>query len=196
VSEPWNLGGQLDLSLVVLVTGRFVNQPQSLRTNGSLFTSLLVALSLSACGLDGPLDAPYHTIRLARPDGQSLATSLTMVTEAEVSDIDAKGSPEIWVYVTSAGSGSYGFLAAYSANNKKSLSEIYLPPVSQNAKAAKGYMGHDEFRVVENTFVQRFPLYREGDRNAAPSGAMRQLQYKLVPGEAGWVLKLDKVVEY
>ena len=119
-----------------------------------------------------------------------------VVTEAEVSDIDTNGSPEIWVYVTSAGSGSYGSLVAYSANNKKSLSEIYLPPVSQNAKAAKGYMGHDEFRVVENAFVQRFPLYREGDSNAAPSGGMRQLQYKLVPGEAGWVLKLDKVVEY
>ena len=28
-----------------------------------------------------------------------------LVTAAEVSDIDASGSPEIWVFVTSAGSG-------------------------------------------------------------------------------------------
>jgi len=25
---------------------------------------------------------------------------------------------------------------------------------------------------------------------------MRQLQYRLEPGEAGWILRVDKVVEY
>jgi len=50
--------------------------------------------------------------------------------------------------------------------------------------------------VVESTFVQRFPLYKDGDSNSKPTGGMRQLQYKLVAGEAGWKLKLDKVVEY
>jgi len=54
----------------------------------------------------------------------------------------------------------------------------------------------DEFAVVENTFVQRFPLYAAGDTNAKPTGKMRQLQYKLRQGEAGWVLRLDRVVEY
>jgi hypothetical protein len=29
-----------------------------------------------------------------------------------------------------------------------------------------------------------------------PSGGVRQLQYKLKPGEANWQLKLDRVVEY
>jgi hypothetical protein len=57
-------------------------------------------------------------------------------------------------------------------------------------------MGHDEFAVVENVFVQRFPIYRDGDTNAKPTGGTRQMQYKLVPGEAGWVLKVDRVVEY
>jgi hypothetical protein len=57
-------------------------------------------------------------------------------------------------------------------------------------------MGHDEFAVVEGTLVQRFPLYREGDANARPTGKIRQLQYKLKAGEAGWVLRLDRSVEY
>jgi hypothetical protein len=118
------------------------------------------------------------------------------VTGAEVADLNVDGSPEIYVYVTSAGSGSYGSLVAYSANRRKSLSEIYLPPVAENKAASKGYMGHDEFAVVETTFVQRFPIYRDGDVQAKPTGGTRQLQYKLVPGEAGWVLKLDRTVEY
>ncbi|MGB7949314.1 MAG: PliI family lysozyme inhibitor of I-type lysozyme [Candidatus Binatia bacterium] len=118
------------------------------------------------------------------------------VTGAEVADLNVDGSPEIYVYATSAGSGSYGSVVAYSANRRKSLSEIYLPPITQNKAASKGYMGHDEFAVVENVFVQRFPIYRDGDTNAKPTGGTRQIQYKLVPGEAGWVLKVDRVVEY
>jgi hypothetical protein len=57
-------------------------------------------------------------------------------------------------------------------------------------------MGHDDFAVVEGTLVRRFPVYKDGDHNAAPSGGVRQLQYKLRPGEANWQLKLDRVVEY
>ncbi|WP_297524942.1 lysozyme inhibitor LprI family protein [Sulfurovum sp.] len=114
------------------------------------------------------------------------------VTGAEVADLNGDGSPEIYIYVTSAGSGSYGTLVAYSANNKKSLSEIYLPPIGQNKKMAQGYMGHDEFSIVENTFVRRFPLYLKNDPNCCPKGGTRQLEYKLVPGEATWQLKLVK----
>ena len=118
------------------------------------------------------------------------------VTGAEVADLDANGSPEIYVYVTSAGSGSYGSLVAYAANNLKSLSQIYLPPIEESPRAAAGYMGHDEFAVVEFSLVRRFPVYKAGDNNAAPSGGTRQLQYKLKAGEAGWLLVVDKVVEY
>ncbi|MCX7111746.1 MAG: PliI family lysozyme inhibitor of I-type lysozyme [Proteobacteria bacterium] len=115
------------------------------------------------------------------------------VTGAEVADLNADGSPEIYVYATSAGSGSYGSLVAYAANKGKSLSEIYLPSLQDDAKAAKGYMGHDEFRVVENGLVRRFPVYGDKDTNAQPTGGTRQIQYKLKAGEAGWVLKPGRI---
>jgi hypothetical protein len=118
------------------------------------------------------------------------------VTNAEVADINADMSPEIYVWVNSAGSGSYATPIGYSANNKKSLSEIYFPPINDDVVNSKGYMGHDDFAAVEGVIVQRFPLYSEGDANAKPSGKTRQLQYKLTPGEAGWVMKLDKAMEY
>lgn len=115
---------------------------------------------------------------------------------AEVGDLNADGAPEIYVYAVSAGSGSYGSLIAYSPNNRKSLTPIYLPPVSDNPEAAPGYMGHDEFAVVENSLVQRFPVYEDGDTNAQPTGGTRQVQYHLEAGEAGWVLRPYNVVEY
>lgn len=118
------------------------------------------------------------------------------VTNAQVADLNGDGSPEIYVYVTSAGSGSYGSLVAYSANRRKSLSDIYLPPLTENKVASKGYMGHDEFAVGEGVLVRRFPVYRDTDTNANPTGGTRELHYKLVPGEAGWLLKLDEVLEH
>lgn len=118
------------------------------------------------------------------------------VVGAEVADLNVDGSPELYVYVQSAGSGSFASLVAYAANKKKSLSEISLPPIADDPKASKGYMGHDEFRVVESTLVRRFPVYRDGDTNAKPTGGTRQIQYKLAAGEAGWILRPDKVVEY
>ena len=118
------------------------------------------------------------------------------VVLAEVADLDVDGSPELYVYAQSVGSGSYGSLVAYAANKRKSLSEIYLPPIADDPRAAKGYLGHDEFRVVESTLVRRFPVYRDGDNNAKPTGGWRQIQYKLAAGEAGWLLRADKIVEY
>ena len=118
------------------------------------------------------------------------------VVGAEVADLNADGFPEIYVYVASAGSGSYGSLVAYAANQKKSLSEIYLPAISNNEKLAKGYMGHDAFTVGVDALLHRFPIYRDGDTNANPTGGTRQLQYKLVSGEAGWILKVDRAIEY
>ena len=118
------------------------------------------------------------------------------VTGAEVEDLDANGFPEIYVYITSAGSGSYGSLVAYAANQKKSLTEIFLPDMGEDKANKKGYMGHDQFAVGEGSLLRRFPLYKDGDSNAQPTGKTRQLQYKLKAGEAGWLLKIDKVNEF
>ena len=50
--------------------------------------------------------------------------------------------------------------------------------------------------LVENRLAQRFPVYKDGDTNAEPSGGMRQLQYKLIPGEASWILQIDRIAEF
>ncbi|CAN7699207.1 hypothetical protein [Pseudomonas umsongensis] len=118
------------------------------------------------------------------------------IARVEVADLDRDGSPEIYVFVRSPGRGLPGELVAYAANRKKSLSAIYLPPVSEDPTIAKGYRGEDEFAVVENTLVQRFALYDSADTSAGRTGKMREIQYRLRPGEAGWILRRQKVTEY
>ena len=128
--------------------------------------------------------------------GQLEAEADVTITNVEVEDLDANGYPEIYFYVNSAGSGSYGSLIAYASNRNRSLSEIYLPSLEDDPEVSRGYMGHDEFAVGEGALLRRFPVYREGDSNAQPSGGSRQIQYKQEAGEAGWVLRRDRVIEY
>jgi hypothetical protein len=118
------------------------------------------------------------------------------VINAEVEDLNSDGSPELFVFTRSVGSGSYGNVYAFSVNNKKSMSEVYFQPTAENSEINKGYMGHDEFSLVENTLGQRFPIYKDGDTNAEPSGGIRQVSYRLVEGEAMRKLKVDKITEY
>lgn len=118
------------------------------------------------------------------------------IARAEVADLNADGSPEIYVCITVADATARGSLVAYSANRRKSLSDIHLPSEPQTLSRANGYRGHDEFAVVENALVRRFPVYKDSDADGAPTGGMRQFQYKLKQGEASWVLELDRVVSY
>ena len=128
----------------------------------------------------------------AEPEAEADGT----ITGVELEDLDANGYPEIYVYVTSAGSGSYGSLIASASDRNLSATEIFLPSLQGDPDVSEGSMGHDEFVVAEGVFVRRFPVYREGDSNAQPSGGTRQIQYRLEAGEAGWVLRQDRVVEY
>lgn len=119
-----------------------------------------------------------------------------VITDAEVADLNSDGSPEIYIYATSAGSGSYGSVIAYATNKKKSFSEIFMVPITENEKMSKGYLGHDEFSIVEQYLVQRFPIYKSRDANAKATGGKRQVQYKLVNGEASWLLRPVKSTDF
>ena len=142
-----------------------------------------------------------NTVRIA-PSGLAIDNSPIdwpvqgVVTGAEVADMNIDRSPEVFVYVRGPAPEARGSIVALSANNRKSLSFITLPELTEHRGAAKGYRGHDDFAVVEGTFVRRFPLFGKGGNPEAPTGKTRQLQYKLRKGEASWVLKLDRMFDY
>jgi hypothetical protein len=114
-----------------------------------------------------------------------------IITRIEVADINADGSPELYVY---GFDGKSQTLLAWSANKKKSLSSITLPDL--DAAQSKGYRGGDELAVVEGIIARRFPIYPNDQPESKPTGMTRQIQYKLHAGEAGWLLNADKVIEF
>jgi len=151
--------------------------------------------------VESPNDSSINPVTVrAMVDGKTFAEEGMeadgTITGLEVEDLNADGYPEVYVYVTSAGSGSYGSLIAYASNRNRSITPIYLPPLEDDPAAAKGYMGHDRFVVGEGALVRNFPIYKDGDTNAAPTGGTRQLQYHLQAGEAGWLLVPYKVFDF
>ena len=116
-----------------------------------------------------------------------------VVVGAEVADLNADLSPEIYVFVRGRDVEVRASLVAYSSNRKRSLSAIYLPELEAQPGATRGFRGRDEMAVVENVIARRFPIF--GD-DGKPTGKWRQLQYKRVAGEAGWQLRVDRMIEF
>jgi hypothetical protein len=130
-------------------------------------------------------------------DNQKITIELDgQVVNAEIEDLNLDGFPEVLLYTISAGSGSYGNVIGYSVNNGKSISQIYFPDLFDNKEASSGYMGHDEFAIIETTLVRRFPVYKDGDTNNNPTGGFRQIGYKLKDGEASRSFVIDKISAY
>ena len=156
-----------------------------------------VGFNISSIEKDGKNTLTIFTFGLEeREYSETFNIDGEKVINAEVEDLNSDGSPELFIYTNSAGSGSYGNVYAFSVNNKKSMSQVYFQPTAENSKINTGYMGHDEFSLVENTLGQRFPIYKKGDTNANPTGGTRQVSYRLVEGEAMRKLEVDKITEY
>ena len=154
-----------------------------------------ITFTVSSSGEGSARQLTIRTSGGRRPIAPIRQEILGSVSGVEVADLDVNGLPELYVFVTSAGSGSYGSLVAYAVNRgATSITPIQLPELS--GKAAQGYQGHDSFAVIEQNLARRFPIYRPGDTNAKPSGGIRQISYQLVPGEASWQLKPVRVDQY
>jgi hypothetical protein len=118
------------------------------------------------------------------------------IQNAEIEDLDRDGYPEVLIYVAPAKGEKVSQVVGFSPNQGKSLSFISFPSIADNPKINKGYDGHEEFAIVENTLVQRFKLYDNTGGTRKETGKMRQIQYKLRPGEASKQFVIDKVIEF
>jgi hypothetical protein len=117
------------------------------------------------------------------------------VREVIIADLDGNGFDEIYIFTTSAGSGSHGNVIAFSSNKDKSLSMINFPDIQEGDKRFAGYMGHDSFVIINRKLRRGFPVYLEGDSNSKSTGGRRAITYGLSPGEAARQLKIEKVEE-
>ncbi len=173
---------------------RFECGAEALLEEGACVLSLFdidVIVSSSGSGSINTL-----SIRLGDADTYANDEVDGVVYRAEIGDLNGDGRPEVFAYVSSAGSGSYGSLVAYVIDDNLQLNPITLQELGADDAVSSGYMGHDEFAVVEDSLVRRFPLYDSGDVNAAPTAGTRNVVYKLHDTEDGWALTVARVNNY
>jgi hypothetical protein len=113
------------------------------------------------------------------------------VTDVLIDDIDGDDAPEVFV-ITRPAAGGLATIYGYSANKDLSMSGVSIPSFKDDPKAGADMTSGDEYALVENNFIVRFPLYENGTKTAKT----RQLQYKLQPGEAQKKLVFDRVADY
>jgi hypothetical protein len=71
-------------------------------------------------------------------------------------DLSGDGLPELFIYVPSAGSGSYGTMLAWNTPASGGLLTIHLQDLETSD--TKGYRGHDQVAVMRTSLVRRFPI--------------------------------------
>lgn len=109
-----------------------------------------------------------------------------MVDSIWVADLDGDGTPEVVVATKAAGSGAFGDVHVYHRAGG-ALARLAMPPLGDDA--APGYMGHDAFTIREGRLYRTYPVYREGDSNAEPTGGDAVFWYSVA--ESAWVRQLD-----
>ncbi|MVM40996.1 hypothetical protein GO730_30365 [Spirosoma sp. HMF3257] len=107
------------------------------------------------------------------------------IVGAEVADLDNNRFPELYVYSTSDGSGSFGQVHAWQFLPERKA-DITLP--NWRATPIEGYMGHDSLWVERDILCRKYPIYRSGDSNAEPTGGYQMVRYHLKPAGTGFTL--------
>ncbi|WP_400191173.1 hypothetical protein [Hymenobacter sp. B81] len=121
--------------------------------------------------------------RLGRELAATTATIEGSVSDVVVANLNNDEYPELLVFVTDAGSGSYGQLLGYEFLSR-GRRNLVLPELE--GELAAGYLGHDSFRVDGRTLIRSFPLYRPDDPNSTPSGGTRTIEY-VMPRKEGLI---------
>ncbi|ANQ50353.2 hypothetical protein KMW28_01155 [Flammeovirga yaeyamensis] len=110
------------------------------------------------------------------------------IEQFNVMDLNNDGFEEVYITQRSAGSGAYAKIIGIASMRDNSYGSIYVPPISDNDDLSNGYMGHDEIEFTKKNIIRTYPVYKESDSNANPTGGQRKVQYELITGEAGYIL--------
>ena len=142
---------------------------------------------------------PYTTL-LVQPEGLEISNEAVVqkvdgcYLKSEIEDLYSDGWPEILIFFNSYGMEMKGMVVGFSVNNGKSMSQISMPELSE--EASQGFRGQDQFEIVENSLVQRFPIYEQKGDDWVQTGKTRQVQYKLRDGEASRQFFETNISEY
>ncbi len=141
--------------------------------------------------VSAPDSGRVRTVTVKAYRGELLLTNFTVrvdgaVSGTDVADLDGNRFPELYVFSTSDGSGSFGRVYAWQFMAERKA-DIALPRTWLSDRE-QGYMGHDSLWVESNILHRKYPIYQAGDANALSSGGTRIVRYELKPAGTAYAL--------
>ncbi len=105
------------------------------------------------------------------------------IRRAEVDDVNRDNFPDLVLYIYSGDTLNKGTVICISSEANTSVLPIAFPDIIDNPKLRDGYNGNDEFMLMEGVLTRRFPLFITDSTGSKPTGKMRQVMYRVGPGE-------------
>lgn len=113
------------------------------------------------------------------------------VISAEIDDLNNDGFPEVIIFILEP-KGNKSLFCVSSKENER-MEPIYFPDITDDSRLSKGYRGQDEFKLVEGVLFRKFPLFESDTSIKQPTNKVRQILYRVTPGEQGsWKFKSFK----
>jgi len=108
------------------------------------------------------------------------------ILKAAIDDLNDDGLPDIVICVYTGNNGEIGnIISATFDKPNKTMVPIIFPDIYNDPKLREGYKGYDVFSLVIGTLIRKFPIYLPTDAVGKPTGGIRTIQYKAMPGERG-----------
>jgi hypothetical protein len=107
------------------------------------------------------------------------------VSAAMVDDLNSDGLADLILFIYTDSAAIHGTVYAMISVDDKNLMPTGLSDPALDGKINTGYKGHDVFSMLEGTVLLRFPIYKTGDKDDAPTGGTRTVQYSISKGESG-----------
>lgn len=107
------------------------------------------------------------------------------VSAAMVDDLNSDGLADLILFIYTDSVALHGTVYVMVSQDSKTIVPAGLPDPALDGKINTGYKGHDVFSMLEGTVLLRFPIFKQGDKDDAPTGGTRTVQYSLTKGESG-----------
>jgi hypothetical protein len=133
-----------------------------------------------------------NNIASVRPIGFESPANQTMnipvrgrVSGVLVDDLNNDGVADLVMFIYNDSAAKHGTVLALMSEGNKSILPCTLQDPALDGKISSGYKGGDQFSMMEGTLLDKFPVFKAGDKDSLPTGGNRVVQYKVGRNESG-----------
>jgi hypothetical protein len=107
------------------------------------------------------------------------------IAGVQVDDLNNDGIADLVMFIYNDSAARHGTVLVLMSEGNKEIKPCALPDPALEGKINTGYKGGDQFSMMEGTVLEKFPIYKTGDKDSIPTGGNRVVQYTIGRNETG-----------